>query len=217
MAAVRPELAPLFGLRIRTARLEVRLPTDADLEQLAATAEGGIHPPEDMPFAVPWTDAIGEPGFRHGMIAFHLGLRHAWRPDRWALACGVFAEGAVMGIQQLDGIRFAEHRRVTTGSWLGTPFQGRGYGTEMRAAALHLAFAGLGAEVAESGAFVTNPRSARVSEKLGYEETGTDVVFPRGVPVEERRFRLTAAAWRATTQIPVELHGLQRCRPLFGV
>jgi RimJ/RimL family protein N-acetyltransferase len=170
-----------------------------------------------MPFAVPWTDAIGEPGFRRGMIAFHLGLREAWRPDRWALACGVFADGAAIGIQQLDGIRFADDRRVATGSWLGAPFQGRGYGTEMRAAILHLAFAGLGAEVAESGAFVTNPRSARVSEKLGYRETGTDVVAPRGVPVRERRFALTAAAWRANPRIAVELDGLEACRPLFGI
>jgi len=211
------DLAPLFGLRIRTARLELRLPTAPELEQLADVAEAGIHPPDDMPFAVPWTDAAGTPGFRDDVVGFHLGLRDAWQPDDWALGCGVFAGGAPIGVQEVNAIRFAERRTVGTGSWLGAAFQGRGYGTEMRAAVLHLAFAGLGAEVAESGAFVTNPRSARVSEKLGYEASGEGTVAPRGTPVRERRYRLTAAAWRAGDRIVAELDGLEPCLPLFGL
>jgi RimJ/RimL family protein N-acetyltransferase len=212
-----PGLAPLFALRIRTARLELRLPDDPEITQLAAVAEAGVHPPDEMPFAVPWTDAAGTPGFRDDVAGFHLGLRDAWQPDAWALACVVFADGAVIGVQEINAIRFAERRTVGTGSWLGAAFQDRGYGTEMRAAVLHLAFAGLGAEAAESGAFVTNPRSARVSEKLGYEECGEGVAAPRGTPVRERQFRLTATAWRATDRIPVELVGLDPCLPLFGV
>jgi RimJ/RimL family protein N-acetyltransferase len=211
------DLAPLFGLRIRTARLELRLPEEADLARLAATAEAGIHAPDDMPFAVPWTDGSGTPGFRRDVIAWHLGLRDAWRPERWALVCGVFAGGAAIGAQELNAERFAERRMVATGSWLGEAFQGRGYGTEMRAAILHLAFAGLGAEIAESGAFVTNPRSARVSQRLGYEEVAGGFVTPRDTPVRERRFRLTATAWGSTERIAVELEGLEPCRPLFGV
>jgi len=215
--SVAPDLAPLFGLRIRTARLELRLPTDAELVLLAAVAEAGVHPPEEMPFAVPWTDTAGTPGFRDEVIAFHVGLRDAWEPDDWALACGVFADGAIIGVQEVNAIRFAERRTVGTGSWLGAAFQGHGYGTEMRAAVLHLAFGGLGAEVAESGAFVTNPRSARVSEKLGYEASGESIVAPRGAPVRERRFRLDAATWRTTDRIAVELDGLEPCLPLFGL
>jgi RimJ/RimL family protein N-acetyltransferase len=211
------DLGPLLGLRIRTARLELRLPDDADLELIAAAAEAGIHPPREMPFAVPWTDGTGTPGFRADVIAFHLGLRAAWRREQWALACGVFADGTAIGIQELNATRFAERRTVATGSWLGAAFQGRGYGTEMRAAILHLAFAGLGAEMAESGAFVTNPSSARVSERLGYAEVGEGIVTPRDTPVRERRFRLTAAAWRSADRIPVEVAGLGPCRPLFGL
>jgi RimJ/RimL family protein N-acetyltransferase len=43
----------------------------------------------------------------------------------------------------------------------------------MRAAALHLAFAGLGAREATSEAFADNRASNRVSQTLGYEPNGT--------------------------------------------
>jgi RimJ/RimL family protein N-acetyltransferase len=42
----------------------------------------------------------------------------------------------------------------------------------MRAATLHLLFAGLGAVAVTSGAFVDNPPSHAVSAKLGYEDNG---------------------------------------------
>src|SRR5205807_7207180 len=47
---------PLFALRIRTPRLEIRLPTEDDCAALATVAAAGIHDPAEMPFAVPWTD-----------------------------------------------------------------------------------------------------------------------------------------------------------------
>jgi RimJ/RimL family protein N-acetyltransferase len=58
-------------------------------------------------------------------------------------------------------------RTVRTGSWLGLPFQGQGYGKAMRQAVLALAFDGLGAEVAETEAAVDNLRSAGVSRSVG--------------------------------------------------
>jgi hypothetical protein len=47
---------PLFDLRIRTPRLELRLPTDALLDDLIDVALNGVHDPKDMPFTVAWTD-----------------------------------------------------------------------------------------------------------------------------------------------------------------
>ena len=44
-------LAPLHALRVRTPRLELRLPTEAELVELYEVAAAGIHPPEEMPFA----------------------------------------------------------------------------------------------------------------------------------------------------------------------
>jgi hypothetical protein len=63
------DLAPLFALRLRTPRVELRLPTEDELAQLARVAEQGIHPPEEMPFLVPWTDAIGSPSFTADFVA----------------------------------------------------------------------------------------------------------------------------------------------------
>jgi hypothetical protein len=51
------EISPLFGLRLRTPRLELRLPTDDELVELRELAHAGVHPPDEMPFAVAWTDA----------------------------------------------------------------------------------------------------------------------------------------------------------------
>ncbi len=51
------DMWPLFQLRLQTPMLELRLPTDSDLADLASLAAAGVHDPEDQPFAVPWTDA----------------------------------------------------------------------------------------------------------------------------------------------------------------
>ncbi len=176
-----------------------------------------MHPPEEMPFLVAWTDGIGKPGFTESFTGFHLGLREAWTPEAWSLDLGVFADGQPMGCQSISGERFAETRRVVTGSWLGQRFQGRGYGTEMRAAALELAFVGLGAKVAVSGYADGNTQSMRVSDKLGYETVAEGFVEPRGYPIRQFVLELPRAHWAASERIPVEIAGLEPCLPLFGL
>src|SRR4051812_22142629 len=47
---------PLRHLTLRTPRLTLRPDDDEGLYELAAVAVRGIHPPEQMPFAQPWTD-----------------------------------------------------------------------------------------------------------------------------------------------------------------
>jgi RimJ/RimL family protein N-acetyltransferase len=103
---------------------------------------------------------------------------------------------------------------VATGSWLGRELQGRGLGTEMRAAVLELAFRGLGAHVAESFWLEGSVASRRVSEKLGYVETGIGEKSPRGEPVPEHAVEIGRDAWRCP--VPVEIDGLEPCLPLFG-
>jgi RimJ/RimL family protein N-acetyltransferase len=109
----------------------------------------------------------------------------------------------------------ASQRIVHTGSWLGRRFQRRGLGTETRAAVLELAFQGLGAEAATSGAIIGNAASKRVSEKLGYSVTGPSTVSPRGEPVKHYDLRIERADWRAP--VAVELVGLEGCLALFGL
>lgn len=104
---------PLYALRLRTPRLELGLPVLEELDALVQLSTEGVHDPSWTPFAVPWTDLLGQ------------------------------------------------------------HYQGHGIGTEMRAAVLHLAFAGLNTESAVSGALVDKPASAGVSRKLGYQPNGT--------------------------------------------
>jgi RimJ/RimL family protein N-acetyltransferase len=206
------DLAPLFSLRLRTPRLDLRLPTRPELEELRELAHAGVHPPDEMPFAVAWTD---EPYSDDWVVAFHEQQRDAWRPDAWDLELGVWANGELAGVQALYGKDFAASRTVGTGSWLGSRFQRRGVGTEMRAAVLELAFRGLGAEVARSGAIEGNAASMRVSEKLGYRIVGSGIVSPRGVPVEHTDVELRREAWRAPVEVMIE--GLGTCLGLFGL
>lgn len=208
------DLAPLLGLRLETPRLVLRLPDTAEIDALASVAEAGIHPSETMPFTTPWTDAVGTPAFRFDAAAHHAEKRTMWSPEEWTLLLAVFLEGSPIGIQDLRGGHRALGATVDTGSWLGRRFQGRGYGTEMRAAVLELAFTGLGAEAATSGWLPGSDASRRVSEKLGYEEAGTALASPRGTPVVEHLMRLERRRWRSS--IPVSIVGLDACSHLFG-
>jgi len=57
---VPADLFPVLGLRITAGPLELRGIADDDVAALAGLALAGIHPPGEMPFAVPWTDAPRE-------------------------------------------------------------------------------------------------------------------------------------------------------------
>src|SRR5205823_5162221 len=109
-----------------------------------------------------------------GALAHWWGRRASWRPDNWHFTGAVLLDGTPVGVQDVHGEQFAVTKAVSTGSWLGREFQGAGIGKEMRAAILHLAFAGLGAEVAYSGAFDDNAASLGVSRSLGYVENGDE-------------------------------------------
>ena len=204
-------LDALYGLRVRTPRLELRLPDDAAVEELYEVAASGIHPPEEMPFGVAWTDDLSHDIF----VGYHRHLRDSWRPESWKIDLGVWAGGELVGVQGIGADDFASTRIVTTGSWLGARSQGIGIGTEMRTAVVELAFGHLGAEAVASGAFETNVASRRVSEKLGYRVVGHETLSPRGTPQPHVLLRLERADWRGAP-FPVEIDGLEPCLVLFG-
>lgn len=110
---------------------------------------------------------------------------------------------------------FATRRTVLTGSWLGRRYQRQGVGPEMRAAVLFLAFEGLGALAAESGALEGNDASTRVSIKIGYRPNGERLVAPRGVPIEHL-YRVTRTDWRRDL-FPVAIENLDACLGMFAV
>jgi len=207
---------PLLGLRLSTPRLELRLPGEGELAELGELAAGGVHEPDRMPFLVPWTDL--PPAARARSVVQHHWLRRGnWSPENWALNLVVFESGQVVGLQTITAQDFAVLRQVSTASWLGTRFQRQGIGTEMRAAVLHLAFAGLNALDAMSGALEDNPSSFTVSMKLGYELDGVERHVVRGRPAIMRRLRLTRARWETHRQVPVSITGLSPCLPMFGL
>ncbi|QUR68992.1 acetyl-/succinyl-CoA transferase [Mycobacterium spongiae] len=207
---------PLFDLRITTARLQLRLPTEELCDELIDTILNGVHEPDRMPFAVPWTRAP------RAQLPFNT-LSYIWRqlarftPQDWELPLAVVVGGKAVGVQALIAKNFPVTREVDTGSWLGMGYQGRGYGTEMRAAALHFAFSDLGAQLATSASFTDNPASIAVSRRLGYEDDGVDRVPRDGVMAEQARFRLTREQWRRHRAAEVQVDGFDGCRALFGL
>jgi RimJ/RimL family protein N-acetyltransferase/predicted GNAT family acetyltransferase len=205
---------PLTVLRLRTPRLELRLATRAELRELAHVAQAGIHPPDEMPFGVAWTDNATSPRFIDEFVAFHEAALAAWKTRDWILHLVAFHRGRPIGTQGISARRFARRRTVETGSWLGRRWQNRGLGTEMRAAVLELAFKGLRADAALSGALAGNERSLAISRKLGYREIGTSAVRPRGEPVERRDVRRPRRGWRSP--VTVEIVGLAAVRERFG-
>lgn len=206
---------PLRHLVLRTPRLELRPDDDAGLDELAAVAAAGIHPPEQMPFAVPWTDA--DPRYLgRGTVQYHWSCRATLAPERWSVNFLVREHGRVLGTQSLHATDFAVRREVDSGSWLGRRHQGRGIGTEMRAAVLTFAFHHLGATTARSAAFIDNSASSAVSRHLGYRPDGTETLTRRGEPATMIRLLLDAAAFvRPDWTLAVDGYG-EECRALLG-
>ncbi|HSK52804.1 MAG TPA: GNAT family protein [Clostridia bacterium] len=216
MTASPHPLWPLFDLRIRSERLVLRLPTEVELVELAALARAGIHPPDEMPFGVAWS-TLPSPAFERGFIQYHWRTRAEWTPDAWTLDLLVDYDGQPIGVQGIGAQRFPVLRTVSTGSWLGRAFQGRGLGREMRGAILGFAFDGLGAEVADTEAFTDNAASNAISRGLGYQPNGIGRLAPDGVARDTVRYRMTRAQWGSQPRPPVAIDGLERCGDLFGL
>ena len=212
---LRPRLWPLFELRLATERLVLAPVGDSDLDELSALAQEGIHPPDSPPFSNLWTNRTGRE-FEVGFAQYFWAQRARWSEGSWTLPFAVRLGGRLIGVQQVESTDFAVLRTVSTGSWLGRSFQGGGLGTEMRSAVLSLAFDGLGAEVAITGAYDYNAASIRVSEKLGYDRNGVRRDNVRGGAAEAVLFRMTKEAWAERARPRVWIDGLDVCRGLFG-
>src|SRR5882762_1160727 len=92
---------PFYALRITTPRLELRIPDDEDLVELFEAARAGIHPPGEMPFGVPWTDGIHEPGALERYLSYGWTARGTLTAEKWSLPFAVVTEGRIVGLQEL--------------------------------------------------------------------------------------------------------------------
>jgi len=210
------DLWPLYGLVIRTPRLELRLPVGEELAQLAHLAGTGVHAPDVRPFLTPWTDGSHEDRAR-SVLQGHWSQLAGWSVAAWQLGLGVFRDGDPLGTVGLRARDFPVIRQVTTWAWLGIEHQGKGYGTEARIGLLALAFDHLGADAALSEVFQDNHASQGVSRRLGYEHDGISVDARDGEALVSDRLRLTRAAWTRQERPAVSVDGMAACRAMFGL
>ncbi|MFD4260872.1 GNAT family N-acetyltransferase [Streptomyces sp. NPDC058534] len=207
---------PVTQLKLTTPDLVLRVPDDDQLDELAQVAADGVVPPGAVHFPQPWASGPSEQTARN-VLQNHWWARGDWREDNWRLLLAVFCDGQVIGQQNLSARGFHITREARTGFWLGRRFQGRGFGTQMRAAALHLAFACLGAELVTSTAFADNAASRRISEKFDYESNGRRRLAVDQHLVEAHEAVLTAERWHRRNHGPTLVKGFDECRHMFGV
>lgn len=99
------EIWPLTGLRVVCGDLELRAPDDATMLELARLAAQGVHPPDDMPFLVPWTRGTPVQVAR-GVMAYQWGLRNRTTPLDWAIELAVVRDGVPVGTQGMYAKNF---------------------------------------------------------------------------------------------------------------
>ena len=211
-------LWPASAVRVRAGDLELRWIDDDLLVELSELAGRGIHDPDQMPFEHPWSRGSADEVAR-SVLAYQWGIRNRLSPTTFVLELAVVQDRVPVGIQGITAHDWSVLRRVTTGSWLGQEHQGRGIGTRMRMLALHLAFEGLGAREATSGAFADNVSSNAVSHRVGYDSDGAFHVAREGEAALHHRYVMSRERWEslradhaARLGSPIELEGIDGLR-----
>ncbi|WP_076784840.1 GNAT family N-acetyltransferase [Parafrankia discariae] len=208
---------PIFRLVIQTPNLVLRLPVDSDLTSLARQARL-LEDSSAQSYYLPWIYEPS-PGMERQLVQRHWRALAHWRPESWNLQFAIYINDRPVGCQSIWANDFATIRSVGTGSWIAPPYQGKGYGTEARAAVLNLAFTYLGAEEAHSEYIEGNAASVGVSRKLGYVSNGRRRSYrdDKGVIIQNDML-LDRSAWLANHEHWPDstVHGLAICREMFG-
>ncbi len=144
---------------IETARLTLRLPRLADVDDLVA----GVGDPAVARMLarvpLPYRRADGE-----RFVAF--ARRSAGAGSTLNLA--IIHDRRLIGIVGIDALP----AHCEFGYWLARPFWGRGFATEAGSAALAYGFEALGLRLVRSGVFADNRASLNVQRKLGFAVIG---------------------------------------------
>lgn len=202
---------PLFDLRLTYRDLVLRPLREADLPYLCEVLPDDVgHDPRLALFP-------GQTLMENERRLFCMGYWKAlgtWDPASWVLHFAVEHDGALVGVQTLEGENFPALRTVDSASWLIPEVRGRGLGARMRTAALGFAFDRLGATAAISSATMSNYASLGVSRRVGYLDNGISrIVDTGGDVVELQNLRLTVDRWAGAE---VEVDGFEGCRAWFG-
>jgi RimJ/RimL family protein N-acetyltransferase len=208
---------PLFGLRVSTPRLSLRYVTDDLGTQLAELAAQGVHHPDTMPFTEPWTDAP-VPELQRNSVRYYWRCRAETCADHWDLNLAALdRQDRVVGMCTLHAERFPDLRTASTGSWLGLAFQRQGLGRELRQAALHLLFAGLGGRRATTRAWQDNAASLGVTRSLPYTEDGATEELRRERPDTMLSFSMSRPQWETIRRTDIDLTGTEAVREFLAI
>jgi len=205
----------MFDLRLTTRDLELRHLTEADLDTLASLMPEDV---EQNPASTTY-EGLDEATGR-GVIVHqdYWRARGGWRTESWELSFGVFRDGELLGYQGLEGEDFVRLRTVDSSSFLSPSARGHGFGKQMRAAVLTLAFGSLGASHAITSAWTDNHASLGVSRAVGYLDNGITIDRRDDGAGEMAHLLLTRERWSASGQADqVTVSGVEECLVFFGL
>jgi ribosomal-protein-alanine N-acetyltransferase len=98
-------------------------------------------------------------------------------------------------------LRFEDNdtSQANVGLWIGEPFQGKGYGTQVVGALVDYGFSRLGLDMIYADIFVGNWASRRAFEKNGFrlDRTEPAALIKRGRPVNEWIVELSRTGYQA--------------------
>lgn len=208
---------PPLNVQVHTPMLSLLGATDALLTRLVPTVRKGIATAPPWPFDDPMSLYEDSPEREWGWLRGVWAGRGRVTDSFWRLYFVVVVGGEPVGMQDLIGENFSAFGTVSSFSWLSPDVRGRGLGREMRQAALHLAFEGLGARQAGSDAFFDNHASNRISDALGYEPNGLDWDTRKGEAAAINRWRLTREQWAKGRRDDITLVGVADCLPVLGI
>lgn len=209
-----PDIEILKNLKIKTPRLELRLPTDLEVEALAKVATTGIQEPSEPHFQD--ENLYKSPDeIKTWLKNFIEKHNKNWSKDNWQLPFGVFYEGHPIGLQTMYARDFPIARGFGCGYWIGLAYQGKGLGTETVQAVLTLGFDGLNAREAYLGAWSDNAASIRIMEKLGFIPNGEYWMARNGNAYKDKRMRLPRENWTKPNDITFE--GIEHYLDMFAL
>ncbi|MEO8330681.1 MAG: GNAT family protein, partial [Candidatus Nanopelagicales bacterium] len=206
---------PLFDLRIHTPDLSLRPMAESDLE-----AVGDLLPADvDMDPAATTYEISDQKTARAVIVCQSYWKAFGiWSPAAWRLNFVVHHNDRLIGVQELEGNDFLTLRTVDTASFLAIEERGKGWGKQMRAGVLALAFGELNAMAAITSAYHDNAASLGVSKALGYLPNGQSFLA-RGDGVDTlEHMRMTQADWQASRLgESVSIDGFEDCKTFFGI
>jgi RimJ/RimL family protein N-acetyltransferase len=167
---------------LETERLQLRMPTLADVKAIARLAN-------DRRIAEN-TRRLPHPYLQDHAVAFV----RATAGDRTEMAFLIEHDYSPIG---MVGINFSECEAPELGYWLGFEYWGQGFGTEAARAVIDYFFEEFAHEQLFAGARVANPMSRNILEKCGFQWSGVELhrfeALGSSSPVD--CFRLSRSVW----------------------